>query len=62
VDNFVYKQLSRYPVEKWLDKTAPDYNPTWESYLSQIDSFANELINSLKIKMKPGKVVKEEQW
>ena len=63
IDNFVYKQLSRYPVEKWLDKKAPDYNPQWESYLAQIDFFArNELISSLKKKMKPGKAVKEEDW
>lgn len=63
IDNFVYKQLSRYPVEKWLDKSAPDYDVKWESYLSQIDSFSkNELIESLKKKMKPGKQVKEEVW
>ena len=62
VDNFVYKQLSRYPVEKWLDKKAPDYNPNWENYLAQIDTFANELISSLKMKMKPGRAVKEEDW
>jgi hypothetical protein len=63
IDNFVYKQLSRYPVEKWLDKSAPDYNVKWESYLAQIDDFAkNELISSLKNKMKPGKQVKEEDW
>lgn len=63
IDNFVYKQVSRYPVEKWLDKTAPDYNPKWESYLQQIDNFAkNELIASLKKKMLPPKQFKEEDW
>ncbi len=63
IDNFVYKQISRYPVEKWLDKSAPDYNPKWESYLAQIDFFAkNELISSLKKKMKPAKQFKEEEW
>lgn len=63
IDNFVYKQISRYPVEKWLDKSAPDYNPKWESYLAQIDFFARtELIGSLKKGMKPGKQFKEEDW
>jgi hypothetical protein len=62
VDNFIYKQLSRYPVEKWLDKKAPDYNPNWENYLAQIDTFANELISSLKKKMKPGRAVQEDVW
>ena len=62
IDNFVYKQLSRYPVEKWLDKTAPDYNVKWESYLSQIDAFAGELISSLQKDMKPEKKYVEEVW
>jgi hypothetical protein len=62
IDNFVYKQISRYPVEKWLDKTSPDYNLNWESYLSQINGFCNDLINSLKIKMLPAKQIKEEVW
>jgi hypothetical protein len=63
VDNFILKQASRYPVEKWLDRNAPDYDEKWKSYLVQIDSFVNnELIRSLKESMKPGQAVKEEQW
>jgi hypothetical protein len=63
VDNFILKQVSRYPVEKWLDKSAPDYNVKWQSYLEQIDSFVrDELIKSLKEKMKPGQEIKEEEW
>ncbi len=62
IDNFVYKLVSRYPVERWLDKTSPDYNMNWESYLSQINSFSNDLINSLKKKMLPAKQYKEEDW
>lgn len=63
VDDFVYKLVSRYPVEKWLDKTAPDYNVKWENYLVQIDFFTRyELIKSLKEKMKPGKPIQEDIW
>lgn len=63
VDNFILKQVSRYPVEKWLDKSAPDYNVKWKSYLEQIDSFVrDELIKSLKEKMKPGQEIKQEEW
>jgi len=62
IDNFVYKLVSRYPAEKWMDKSAPDYNPKWESYLLQIDIFAKELIASLEKKMKPAKQYKEEIW
>jgi len=63
VDNFVLKTVSRYPVEKWLDKNAADYNVKWKSYLEQINSFVqDELIKSLKESMKPGKAIKEEEW
>jgi hypothetical protein len=62
IDNFVYKQLSRYPVEKWLDTKASDYNPKWQGYLSQINTFSNDLINSLKEKMLPPKQFKKEDW
>jgi hypothetical protein len=62
IDNFVYKLVSRYPVEKWLNKSDPDYNPKWDSYLSQIDSFSNDLISSLKKKMLPAKQFKTEDW
>jgi len=63
VDNFVMKELSRVPVEKWLDESAPGYNVKWKGYLAQIDSFVNnELIQSLKPAMKPRKEVKEDIW
>ena len=63
VDDFVLKQVSRYPVEKWLNQSAPDYNEKWKNYLQQIDSFVrDELLSSLKEKMKPEIEVKEEEW
>jgi len=63
VDNFVSKELSRYPVENWLDVTADNYKPKWKSYLAQIDSYVkNELIKSLKAAMKPVKEIEEEDW
>jgi hypothetical protein len=63
VDNFVLKLVSRYPIEKWLDKSAPDYNVKWAGYLKQVNSFVqDELIKSLKENMKPGLKVKEAEW
>ena len=63
IDDFVLKQVSRYPVEKWLDQSAPDYDVKWKSYLKQIDSFVrDEFLKSLKEKMKPGQEVKEDIW
>ena len=63
VDNFVWKLVSRYPAEKWLDVKAADYDPKYKDYLAQIDSFVNnELFRTLNEKMKPAKQVKEEDW
>jgi hypothetical protein len=63
VDNFVLKGLSRYPVEKWLDVTAPEYDVKWKNYLSQINSYVTgELIKSLKDAMKPAKAAEEDIW
>jgi hypothetical protein len=63
LDNFIWKQVSRYLVEKWLDKSSPDYNIKYENYLRQIDSFVrNEFIKSLKEGMKPGIKFKKDEW
>jgi hypothetical protein len=63
IDNFILKQAARYPIEKWLKTDAPDYNPKWAGYLAQVDSFVrDQLIKSLKEKMKPGPVIKKDEW
>ena len=60
--NFTLRQASRFPVERWLDKTDRAYNPSWDDYLNQVDAFAKSLINSLKTTMEPEEVIKEEEW
>ena len=63
IDNFILKQTARYPVEKWLKTEALDYDVKWAGYLAQLDSFVrDELIKSLKEKMKPGPVIKKDEW
>lgn len=63
IDNFLLKQAARYPIEKWLKTEAPDYDVKWAGYLSQIDSFVrDQLIKSLKEKMKPPPVIKKDEW
>lgn len=63
VDKFVWKQASRYAVERWLDKEAPDYNVKWQDYLTQIETFVkDELVKSLKEKMKPPREKEEDDW
>ena len=59
---FVLRQTSKVPVEKWLDKNDPQYNPAWRDYLKQVDDFAETWIESLKEGMKPEEVKKEDEW
>jgi hypothetical protein len=60
--NFVFRQASRIPVEKWMDKKDPQYNANWDSYLTQVDEFAKEWIKNLKAGMKPKPAAKDDQW
>lgn len=63
VSDLLVRKTSRYPVENWLNKNDPDFNPRWESYLSQIHSFfTEEWIPSLKEKMVPEEIIEEEEW
>lgn len=63
ITDFQLKQTSKYPLEKWLDKSNINYNPQWEKYLEQVDNYArNEFAKSLKEEMKPKVVVEEEEW
>jgi hypothetical protein len=59
--DFNLKSTSRFPVEKWMNKSDPAYNPNWDSYLYQIDTTMQRLISTMKEKMKPT-VVKKDEW
>jgi hypothetical protein len=59
--DFNLKGTSRFPIEKWMNKTDPAYNPNWDVYLYQVDTTMQRLISSLKEKMKPV-VVKKDEW
>jgi len=59
---FSLKRGSKIPVETWLNKDDPQHNPNWDSYLSQIDAFAESWIKSLKDGMKPPVEKKVDDW
>lgn len=61
ITDFLLKSASRYPLEKWLDKSDPAYNPQWDSYLYQIDTVMQRLTSTLKERMKPT-VKKTDDW
>lgn len=59
--DFILKANSRYPLEQWLNKQDPAYNPQWDNYLLQIDTTMQRLITTLKNGMKPVET-KVDEW
>ena len=59
--DFNLKGTSRFPIEKWMNKSDPAYNPNWDSYLYQVDTTMQRLISSMQEKMKPT-VIKKDEW
>jgi hypothetical protein len=62
IDELVLKSQTNIPVEKWLDKNDPAYDPRWDSYLKQIADYVNNWGNILEEKMKPEKEKVEDTW
>jgi hypothetical protein len=59
--NFTLKSASRVPLEKWMNKNDPAYNPQMDNYLYQVDTTMQNLVIKLKEGMKP-KVKKKDEW
>ncbi|MBW6490042.1 MAG: DUF4468 domain-containing protein [Lentimicrobium sp.] len=62
LSDLTWKQTTRYPVEKWMDKEDKMYSHVYDSYLVQVNRQATELIKSLKAGMEPPVVKQEEKW
>lgn len=62
ITNFNYKDISRKPIEFWMDKKDKAYNPEWENYLKQVNDFTLKLIESLKKGMQPPAPKKPDEW
>ncbi|MFH1297684.1 MAG: DUF4468 domain-containing protein [Bacteroidota bacterium] len=52
VTDFNLKGASRFPLEKWLNKEDPSFNPRWNNYLHQVDTTMQRLTSTLVEKMK----------
>ncbi|MEI6765573.1 MAG: DUF4468 domain-containing protein [Bacteroidota bacterium] len=61
ISNFNVLRVSKFPLERWMNKTDPQYTPVCDDYLKQVDETINGIIKSLKEGLKP-KVVKEDNW
>lgn len=62
LSDFLIHDVSRAPVERWLDKTDKKYTPAWDSYLAELDQDVKALIESLKKGMMPPPEKKEDIW
>lgn len=62
IDELILKSQTNIPVEKWLDKNDPAYDPRWDGYLKQIADYVNNWGQSLETKMKPEPEKKEDTW
>ena len=62
IDEIILKSATNIPVEKWLDKDDPAYDPRWDQYLTQIRDFVNNWSNNLEEKMKPEPEKVVDEW
>ncbi|MCD4745439.1 MAG: DUF4468 domain-containing protein [Bacteroidales bacterium] len=62
ITDFILKQSSRFPIERWLNKDHRAYNSNWDDYLNQVNIFTNSLIKSLKKGMKPENKKTDDDW
>lgn len=62
ITNFNYKEVSRKPIEYWMDKKDKTYIPAWDDYLKQVDDFTRKMIESLKQGMLPPAAKKPDEW
>ena len=60
VTDFNLKGASRFPIERWMNKEDPAYNPQWNNYLYQVDTTMQRLTSTLVEKMKPVEEKKDE--
>lgn len=58
-----WKQLSYYPIERWMDSKAAGYAKEYEYYLVQTDETANKILADLEKGMNvPSVKPKKEEW
>ena len=62
ITNLEWKQNSKYPIERWMDKSAKTYSPKYEYYLQQVDEEMKKVITELKNSIAKADEKKEEEW
>jgi hypothetical protein len=54
------REAARFPIEKWLDDTKPEWSPVRYDHLHQIDQAVKKLIEDLEEGMQPEKIIIDE--
>ncbi|NOX84829.1 MAG: DUF4468 domain-containing protein [Chlorobi bacterium] len=62
IDKIVLKSNTYMPVERWLNKNDPAYDPRWDDYLQQIARYVDKWSTSLEKKMEPPEKEKPDIW
>lgn len=62
ISNFNVKDISRQPLERYLNKQDKSYIPLWDDYLKQVDDFSRKMIESLKLALQPPAEKKPDTW
>lgn len=62
IDKLLLKAQTNLPVEKWLNKDDPAYDPRWDGYLQQIAKYVQDWSSSLKEKMIPEPEKAKDDW
>lgn len=62
ITDIYLKSNTNKPIERWLNKDDPGYDPRMEDYLQQIVDYVDNWSNKLKEKMKPEIEKKKDEW
>ena len=62
ITNIIWKQASRFPMEKWISENEKKFNWQYANYLIQVDEGMQELIDNLKAHMAKSDAAKSDDW
>ena len=51
ISNINWKKSTPFPVERWIDENAKEYNKNYATYIVQMDEYMNDLIKKLSVHM-----------
>ncbi len=62
ITNISWQQTSYYPIERWMDKEAKNYDPNFALYLQQTNEYFKEMVKSLETFIETEPLKKKDDW